>query len=202
MRYDDEMARKSADKQVLEQLEAALAAVVRTVDSEATPTVIRRIRKGLAGHVVATEAARAATDPVLMPRASFDPSDPKVVGRMVALALLAQMRVPLGSIESTYGSGVYAIYYCGDHPLYAAISGTETPIYVGKADPASGDASTAREQGSRLTGRLLEHAGTRRRLRDMRPIILPNSFRRSSWRTSLAVALYARPTPNSWPKST
>lgn len=79
---------------------------------------------------------------------------------MVALALLAQVRVPLNTIEPTYGSGVYAIYYEGDHPLYQAISGTETPIYVGKADPASGDASTVREQGPRLTGRLLEHAGT------------------------------------------
>jgi hypothetical protein len=160
MRYDSAMAGKSADKQVLEGLDAALAAVVRAVQSDASPTVIRRIRKGLADHVVATEAARAATDPVLMPRANFDPSDPKVVGRMVALALLAQVRVPLESIEPTYGSGVYAIYYHGDHPLYAAISGTETPIYVGKADPASGDASTAREQGAKLTGRLLEHAGT------------------------------------------
>lgn len=154
------MAAKAADKQVLDGLEAALADVVRAVESNASPTIIRRIRKGLADHVVATEVARAATDPVLMPRANFDPSDPKVVGRMVALALLAQIRVPLSAVEQTYGSGVYAIYYHGDHPLYAAISGTETPIYVGKADPVSGDASTPREQGAKLTGRLLEHAGT------------------------------------------
>ena len=160
MRYDKVMAAKSADKQILDGLEAALAEVVRAVESNSSPTVIRRIRKGLADHVIATEAARAATDPVLMPRANFDPSDPKVVGRMVALALLAQVRVPLRAIEQTYGSGVYAIYYHGGHPLYAAISGTETPIYVGKADPASGDASTTREQGAKLTGRLLEHAGT------------------------------------------
>jgi Eco29kI restriction endonuclease len=63
-------------------------------------------------------------------------------------------------VKPAYGSGVYAIYYRGDHPLYAAISGTETPIYVGKADPAADDASTPREQGSKLTGRLTEHAGT------------------------------------------
>ena len=54
---------------------------------------------------------------------------------------------------------MYAIYYRGDHPLYAGISGSETPIYVGKADPANGDASTTREQGAKLTARLLEHAG-------------------------------------------
>lgn len=154
------MAKKSPDRIAFDALEAALAAVVHAAETGVSPAVARRIRKGLADHVVATEAARAATDPIITPRASFDPSDPKVVGRMVALALLAQVRVPLNTIEPTYGSGVYAIYYEGDHPLYQAISGTETPIYVGKADPASGDASTVREQGPRLTGRLLEHAGT------------------------------------------
>lgn len=154
------MAKKSPDRIAFDALEAALAAVVHAAETGVSPAVARRIRKGLADHVIATEAARAATDPIITPRASFDPSDPKVVGRMVALALLAQVRVPLNTIEPTYGSGVYAIYYEGDHPLYQAISGTETPIYVGKADPASGDASTVREQGPRLTGRLLEHAGT------------------------------------------
>lgn len=154
------MAKKSPDKAALDALDTALAEVVRVAEGGVSPTVARRIRKGLADHVVATEAARAATDSVIMPRATFDPSDPKVVGRMVALALLAQVRVPLKSIEPSYGSGVYAIYYQGDHPLYQRITGTETPIYVGKADPMSGDASTAREQGPRLTGRLLEHAGT------------------------------------------
>lgn len=79
---------------------------------------------------------------------------------MVALALLAQPRVPLAAIRPAYGSGVYAIYYHGDHPLYRAIANTETPIYVGKADPTNDDASTTREQGAKLTGRLLEHAGT------------------------------------------
>lgn len=151
---------RSPDRIAFDALESALANVVRVAAEGASPHVARRIRQGLADHVLATETARAATDPIIMPRASFDPSDPKVVGRMVALALLAQVRVPLNSIQPSYGSGVYAIYYEGDHPLYERISGTETPIYVGKADPSTGDASTAREQGPRLTGRLIEHAGT------------------------------------------
>jgi hypothetical protein len=79
---------------------------------------------------------------------------------MVSIALIAQPRIALTAVRPAYGSGVYAIYYKGDHPLYARISGTETPIYVGKADPTNGDASTPREQGPRLTGRLIEHAGT------------------------------------------
>ena len=77
---------------------------------------------------------------------------------MVALALLAQPFVELAAVRDAYGAGIYAIYYTGSHPLYAAISGTETPIYVGKADPKKPDASNPREQGIRLTARLREHA--------------------------------------------
>lgn len=121
---------------------------------------MRRVRDGLSKHFEAVEKARSEADPVNTLLTSFDPSDPKTVGRMVSLALLAQPLMPLGAVKPAYGSGVYAIYYTGDHPLYARISGTETPIYVGKADPSNCDASSAREQGPRLTGRLIGHAGT------------------------------------------
>jgi hypothetical protein len=154
------MARKSPDRIALDALDEALAKVVEAAKLDGSAAVTRRIRAGLEAHALATEAARADTDPIGTPRAMFDPSDPKTAGRMVAIALLAQPRIELGRVEPAYGSGVYAIYYEGDHPLYRAISGTETPIYVGKADPSARDASTPREQGPRLTGRLLEHAGT------------------------------------------
>lgn len=103
------------------------------------------------------EAARADLDSIKDPGATFDPADPDTAGRLVALALIAQDRVPLGRVARTYGSGVYAIYYRGDHPLYAAVSGTETPMYVGKADPKSANARTPREQGPQLHGRLADH---------------------------------------------
>ena len=58
----------------------------------------------------------------------------------------------------TYGSGVYAIYYHGDsHPAYSPISGTETPIYVGKADSDQPFALTPEQQGKSLITRLKEH---------------------------------------------
>jgi hypothetical protein len=141
-------------------LQDALDAVLAAAGDNPTPTVVKRIREGLAAHADAVEAARSATDPIAMPRTTFDPADPKIVGRMVSIALLAQPLVPLAEVRLAYGSGVYAIYYRGDHPLYAGISGSETPIYVGKADPVKSDASTTREQGAKLTARLLEHAGT------------------------------------------
>ena len=58
-----------------------------------------------------------------------------------------------------YGSGVYAIYYHGkSHGVYNPLSGTETPIYVGKADPAKTYAETVEDQGQALYSRLKEHA--------------------------------------------
>lgn len=151
---------RSPDKIALEALDAALAQILAAVATETSLAITRRVRAGLARHAAAVEQARGVTDPIGTPRSSFDPSDPKTVGRMVSIALLAQSRIPLSSVRPAYGSGVYAIYYRGDHPLYQRISSTETPIYVGKADPANGDASDPREQGAKLTGRLIEHAGT------------------------------------------
>lgn len=96
-------------------------------------------------------------DPVRTPRTVFDPAMPEAAGRLVAIALLAQPRLPLAEVGQMYGSGCYAIYYKGDHPYYAAVSDTETPIYVGKADPANREARQPRNQGPQLTGRLRDH---------------------------------------------
>jgi hypothetical protein len=154
------MSAKTPDKLALVALDTALGQVVAAVKADPSPATARRVRDGLTKHFEAVEKARSEADPISTPLTSFDPTDPKTVGRMVSLALLAQPMTPLGTVSPAYGSGVYAIYYTGDHPLYARISRTETPIYVGKADPSNGDANTAREQGPRLTGRLIEHAGT------------------------------------------
>jgi hypothetical protein len=102
-------------------------------------------------------------DPVREPESVFDPSNPRTVGRFVGIALLAQQRHPVGSVPSFYGSGVYALYYSGPFELYRAIVDTETPIYVGKADPANPSAKTPREQEQRLSGRLKDHARTIRK---------------------------------------
>lgn len=96
-------------------------------------------------------------DPVLMPETVFDPSNPGLVGRVTGTALLAQERQPLTMVRPTYGSGVYAVYYSGDHPAYRPLSGTEHPIYVGKADPKNPVARSVQEQGTRLSGRLGDH---------------------------------------------
>ncbi len=96
-------------------------------------------------------------DPIKQPGFVFDPSNPSVAGRIVAITMVAQQRKPLAKIERFYGSGVYARYYNGDFPAYVGIANREHPIYVGKADPTNPASKTAFEQGDKLASRLTEH---------------------------------------------
>jgi hypothetical protein len=100
----------------------------------------------------------ASLDPVLRPESIFDPTDPNTAGRVVALTLVAQARHPLSAIPDFYGAGIYAIYYRGDFAPYSPLSGTDHPIYVGKADPDNQAAKDAISQGTKLSARLKEHA--------------------------------------------
>jgi hypothetical protein len=149
-----------ADQMALACLREALGEVVRVAKDGPTDQMAKRIRDELGKFAAELEDARAETDKIRLPKVTFDPFEPKTVGRMVALATLAQPTIPLSAVPDAYGAGVYAIYYDGDHPLYERIRGTETPIYVGKADPKEPDSSTPREQGKKLTDRLHEHAKT------------------------------------------
>lgn len=113
-----------------------------------------RALRALSGRI---ERLLRDLDPVQQPTSVFDPSNPKIIGRFTALALVAQVRHALAEAASFYGSGVYAIYYKGPFPPYAPISGNETPIYVGQASPQTPNARTPIEQGAKLSGRLNEH---------------------------------------------
>lgn len=63
----------------------------------------------------------------------------------------------LGAVQPVYGSGVYALYYTGNNSAYRPIAGTESPLYIGKAQPREG-AVYIMEQGTAITDRLGEHA--------------------------------------------
>lgn len=88
----------------------------------------------------------------------YDPSHPAAAAELIAEKVGRAPRQGLGALEPFWGSGVYALYYSGDHPAYAKISGSDIPIYVGKADPAIPHALTSRQQGDRLMRRLRDHA--------------------------------------------
>lgn len=83
------------------------------------------------------------------------------IAKFFAFSFVNQPKRPMTELLSRpfYGSGVYAIYYHGHtHAAYAPLSGTETPIYAGKADPTDPYAECLEEQGQTLHARLKEHA--------------------------------------------
>lgn len=143
---------------IAEQIRKLLAELDDAAD-QLTDRSAKRLRADLESVALDLRTRLRSLDPVKHPAAFFDPADPRLFGTFAAVALIGQDLRPLGAIasEKFYGSGIYAIYYQGDFTLYQPISGTETPIYVGKADPATGAAKTPKDQGMTLAGRLDEH---------------------------------------------
>ncbi len=165
---------RKATKQVVEDLDAKLENLSDIASSGELSKLARlRLDVKLRSFVERAEALARKLDPIHWPRFVFDPGDPAVVGRFIALALIAQPRVPLTKIDRFHGSGVYALYYDGDFPPYAPISGMETPIYVGKADPAQDSARNPKEQGDRISRRLKDHLRT---IRQAESTLNPEKF--------------------------
>jgi hypothetical protein len=142
----------------LKQDLADLAAEARA--AELTANGLRKLNKEIEQAASDLSALLAELDPIKRPVEVFDPGNPRTIGFFIALALTAQPRQLLAALPPHYGSGIYALYYSGDFPLYRPISGTETPIYVGQAAPGNENARTPVEQGARLAARLNEHRKT------------------------------------------
>src|SRR6266481_3209145 len=105
----------------------------------------------------------------------FNPLDKKNLGASVANSLLSQSVHPLGRLKDFTGAGVYAIYYTGKFPAYAAIASLnlrdkfDTPIYVGKAVSAGSRKGGHLESESSkvLYRRLCEHAESLRSVENL-----------------------------------
>jgi len=143
---------KLAEKKINEALDFIKANV-----NKLTTTERKRINSILESAKIQIEELIRSIDTVKIPETVFDPSDPDASGRLVASKLLTQKKIKLDDLEKFYGSGVYAIYYAGNFKSYARISKTETPIYIGKADPKDPMAGSVLEQGTKLYDRLNEH---------------------------------------------
>jgi hypothetical protein len=70
----------------------------------------------------------------------FDPLAVENIGVTLAVELIEQPLCALPPADKFAGAGVYAIYYVGKHPAYAALvgldkgkGGTRYPIYIGSA---------------------------------------------------------------------
>ena len=95
----------------------------------------------------------------------YNPLATENLGASVAEALLEREPEGLEGLEAFNGAGLYAVYYVGDFPSYAAIAKANRngawrwPIYVGKAMPAGArKALTGGGVGRSLHKRLNEHA--------------------------------------------
>lgn len=96
---------------------------------------------------------------------SFDPLNTCQLAESVARALLLSRRHGLVDLRDlTFpGAGIYAIYYSGQFPAYAALACEEdgpkrSPIYVGCAEPEGARKGTVPSAPTRkLCGRLKKH---------------------------------------------
>jgi hypothetical protein len=82
------------------------------------------------------------------------------IAKFFAFSFVNQDKRKLGDLLSRpfLGSGVYAVYYHGQsEQAYLPLAGSETPIYVGKADPKNPYAETLEAQGPAIFKRLKEH---------------------------------------------
>jgi len=158
---------RNALVEIANRLKADLAELIAATEAAPpTTTARKKLDTELRELVEGMDTFLRELDPVRQPRFMFDPGNPAVVGRFIALAMISQPRMNLTQIERFYGSGVYALYYNGGFPAYGPIKGTETPIYVGKADPQADTARLPIEQGERLYGRLRDHNRNIRKAKD------------------------------------
>lgn len=152
------MTKKENTSSVILNLRSGLDKLLQESKSETlSPRARKSLEEQIRGIINDLGKYLSDLDPIRQPTSIFDPSNPKIVGRFVSLALVAQSRQPLSDIKKFYGSGVYAIYYNGKFAPYAPIAQSETPIYVGQAAPSISNARTPSEQGDKLSGRLTEH---------------------------------------------
>ena len=96
----------------------------------------------------------------------FDPLAVENVGVTLAVELLEQPLERMPPPDPFAGAGVYALYYSGDHPAYAGLTGIDGgrnkyPVYIGKAAGESskqGFNSSSATKKRKLYERIAQHA--------------------------------------------
>lgn len=95
----------------------------------------------------------------------FDPLAVENVGVTLAVELLEQPLTAMPPATPFNGAGVYALYYCGTHEAYFALSGLDGgrfkyPVYIGKAagESAKQGFSPNGSGERKLYGRIVEHS--------------------------------------------
>ena len=93
---------------------------------------------------------------------TVEPYDPLTYDNLMAGMVLhfeRQSLEPLDTKEVVSGPGIYSLFYSGPMVSYQPISGSEKPIYVGKAvPPGSRRGESVDESKPVLRGRIREHS--------------------------------------------
>lgn len=103
--------------------------------------------------------------------APYNPLDKAALAKSVEKELLSRESERLDQVPRFAGAGIYAIYYTGPHQLYSPISGGDTPIYVGKADPpgARKALTDVGKVGTPLWNRIAQHRTSVSQAEDLDP---------------------------------
>lgn len=146
----------------METLEATKRIELKRVYFERTQWYKNRLKELYEG-CQKIEAFIKDLNPAKIEEVQLTLSRSEEIAKFFALKFTQQPRLRMDDLDQNvfFGSGVYAIYYIGrDIRAYAGLSHTESPIYIGKADPESPFADTTVKQGGKLWTRLREHAKT------------------------------------------
>jgi hypothetical protein len=158
MNHKDRPDMKSLIRE-MDQLKKKAEALHQDID--ASSVVRKRFIQKAETLSLALTGARERLSPVRSGTIDVTLGNPKSIAKFFTFNFIAQPRCGLADVVENrfYGAGVYAIYYEGKSvEAYLRLSGTESPVYVGKADPDEAYAETTEEQGEALYRRLKEHA--------------------------------------------
>lgn len=102
----------------------------------------------------------------------YNPLARSALAKSVQAELLLQELHRLDGVPEFLGSGIYALYFHGQHELYRPISGSERPIYVGKAVPSGArkGLTDATKIGNTLWSRIYEHRQSTEQAHDLDPV--------------------------------
>lgn len=155
--------RKAEFDRKLRTLADAVNEIKRVVDEELPDFTEREIEtrdSRLAQLCELLHQARYCIDPAKHDIIAISLGRPDALSRFFAFSFIERTQVSFETFADSkfYGSGVYALYYAGSEIApYLPITGTETPIYVGKAISDDPSAETAFLQGAAIWKRLKEH---------------------------------------------
>lgn len=151
-------------RRAIGEMESLAGEIKTLLDSSAggmTQNVRDRLGRELMQLTERLADIRRQLDPGRQREIALSLGKPDAIARFYAFSLINRPRVRLSDVEDdrVFGSGVYAVYYDGASvPAYEPLSGTETPIYLGKAVPEDPTAETVESQGPVLWNRLRQHA--------------------------------------------